>query len=400
MHQLPSLEDLGPLDGRSVLVRVDFNVPLTASAEITDDLRIRAALPTLRWLQRQGAAVTACTHLGRPKGSPDPHYSVEPVRQRLAELAPGVELLENLRFDPGETANDPDFVERLAAGHDAYVNDAFGASHRAHASIVGPPRRLPSAAGRLLAREVEVLGGLRDSPRRPFVAVLGGAKVSDKLGVIDALLEMVDALVIGGAMCFTFLKARGHRVGASLCEDSMVERCRQLLDGDTPIHLPHDLTALGPGGVLGDPGAGGEVRQVRADVPDGWIGVDIGPGSAAAFGDVIHEAGTVLWNGPMGVFEDPRFGGGTGAVAAAMAETRAFTVVGGGDSAAAARRFGVDRDMDHVSTGGGASLELIEKGDLPGLAALRGRANRRANPVHTGEAVARAARERSEQERE
>ena len=371
MHQLPSLEDLGPLDGRSVLVRVDFNVPLTASAEITDDLRIRAALPTLRWLQRQGAAVTACTHLGRPKGSPDPHYSVEPVRQRLAELAPGVELLENLRFDPGETANDPDFVERLAAGHDAYVNDAFGASHRAHASIVGPPRRLPSAAGRLLAREVEVLGGLRDSPRRPFVAVLGGAKVSDKLGVIDALLEMVDALVIGGAMCFTFLKAQGHRVGASLCEDSMVERCRRLLDGDTPIHLPHDLTALGPGGVPGDPGAGGEVRQVGADVPDGWIGVDIGPGSAAAFGDVIHEAGTVLWNGPMGVFEDPRFGGGTGAVAAAMAETRAFTVVGGGDSAAAARRFGVDRDVDHMSTGGGASLELIEKGDLPGLAALR-----------------------------
>ena len=371
MLPVPLLEDLGPLDGRSVLVRVDFNVPLTASAEITDDLRIRAALPTLRWLQRQGAAVTACTHLGRPKGSPDPHYSVEPVRQRLAELAPGVNLLENLRFEPGETANDPDFVERLAAGHDAYVNDAFGASHRAHASIVGPPRRLPSAAGRLLAREVDVLGGLRDSPRKPFVAVLGGAKVSDKLGVIDALLEMVDALVIGGAMCFTFLKARGHRVGSSLCEDSMVERCREMLDGDTPIHLPCDLTALGPGGVLGDPGAGGEVRQVGADVPDGWLGTDIGPGSAAEFGDVIHEAGTVLWNGPMGVFEDPRFGGGTGAVAAAMAETRAFTVVGGGDSAAAARRFGVDRDMDHVSTGGGASLELIEKGDLPGLAALR-----------------------------
>ena len=375
MHRLPSLEDLGPLEGRSALVRVDFNVPLTGGAEIADDLRIRAALPTLRWLQRQGASVTACTHLGRPQGSPDPRYSVEPVRQRLAELAPGVELLENLRFDPGETANDPGFVERLAAGHDAYVNDAFGASHRAHASIVGPPRRLPSAAGRLLAREVEVLGGLRDSPRRPFVAVLGGAKVSDKLGVIDALLEMVDSLVIGGAMCFAFLKARGHRVGASLCEDSMVERCRDLLNGDTPIHLPDDLTALGPGGVLGDPGAGGEVRQVGADVPDGWIGVDIGPGSAAAFGDVLHEAGTVLWNGPMGVFEDSRFGGGTGAVAAAMAETRAFTVVGGGDSAAAARRFGVDRDMDHVSTGGGASLELIEKGDLPGLAALRGGAD-------------------------
>ena len=377
MLPVPRLEDLGPLQGRSVLVRVDFNVPLAgggagAVAEIADDLRVRAALPTLRWLQRQGAAVTACTHLGRPQGRPDPRYSVEPVRRRLAELAPGVELLENLRFDPGETADAPAFVNRLVEGHQAYVNDAFGASHRSHASIVGPPRRLPSAAGRLLAREVEVLSGLRDSPRRPFVAVLGGAKVSDKLGVIGTLLEMVDALVIGGAMCFTFLKARGHGVGASLCEDSMVARCQQMLDGGTPIHLPYDLTALGPGGVPGDPGAGGEVRQIGASVPDGWMGVDIGPGSAAAFGDVIHEAGTVLWNGPMGVFEDPRFGGGTGAVAAAMAETRAFTVVGGGDSAAAARRFGVDRDMDHVSTGGGASLELIEKGDLPGLAALRG----------------------------
>ena len=380
MLPVPQLEDLGPLDGRSVLVRVDFNVPLAgggpgAVAEIADDLRMRAALPTLRWLQKQGAMVTACTHLGRPQDSADPRFSVEPVRRRLAELAPDVKLLENLRFDAGETADDPAFVDRLVEGHDAYVNDAFGASHRAHASIVGPPRRLPSAAGRLLAREVEVLGGLRESPRRPFVAVLGGAKVSDKLGVIDALLETVDSLVIGGAMCFTFLKAQGHSVGASLCEDSMVERCRELLEGETPIHLPYDLTALGPGGVPGDPGAGGDVRQIGANVGDGWMGVDIGPGSAAAFGDVIHEAGTVLWNGPMGVFEDPRFGGGTGAVAAAMAETRAFTVVGGGDSAAAARRFGVDRDMDHVSTGGGASLELIEKGDLPGLAALRGASN-------------------------
>ncbi len=357
-----------------MLVRVDFNVPLDDNAEIVDDLRIRAALPTLRWLLRQGASVTACTHLGRPQGRPDPRCSVAPVRRRLAELAPEVELLENLRFDPGETANDPALTDRLTAGCDAYVNDAFGASHRSHASIVGPPQRLPSAAGRLLTREVEVLGGLRESPRRPFVAVLGGAKVSDKLGVIDSLLEMVDALVIGGAMCFTFLKAQGHRVGASLCEDSMVQRCRELLSGDTAIHLPHDLTALGPGGVPGDPDAGSEVRQVGADVPDGWMGADIGPGSAAAFGDVIHEAATVLWNGPMGVFEDPRFGGGTGAVAAAMAETRAFTVVGGGDSAAAARRFGIDRDVDHVSTGGGAALELIEKGDLPGLAALRGRA--------------------------
>jgi len=300
---VPLLEDVGAVEGRSVLVRVDVNVPLTSGTEIADDLRIRAALPSLRWLQRQGAAVTACTHLGRPKGQPDPRYSVQPVRRRLAELAPGVELLENLRFEPGETADDPGLAERLVAGHDAYVNDAFGAAHRAHASIVGPPRLLPSGAGRLLAREVEALGGRRDAPLRPVGAALGRPKV---------------------------------------------------------------------GGVPGDPGAGGEVRQVGADVPDGWTGVDIGPGSAARFGDVIHEAATVFWNGPMGVFEDPRFGGGTGAVAAAMAETRAFTVVGGGDSAAAVRRFGVDRDMDHVSTGGGASLELIEKGDLPGLTALRG----------------------------
>ena len=377
MHPLPTLEDLGPLEGRSVLVRVDFNVPLEAAAggagmRITDDLRIRAALPTLRWLRQRGASITACTHLGRPKGSFDARYSVEPVRRRLAELVSDVELLENLRFEPGEATNDAGFVSRLAHGHDAFVNDAFGASHRTHASIVGPPRLLPAAAGRLLVREVEVLGSLRSSPRRPFVAVLGGAKVSDKLAVIDALLKLVDALVIGGAMCFTFLKAQGFSVGTSLCEDSMVQACRDLLAGPTPIHLPSDITALGPGGVLGDPAAGGDVRQFGASVPDGWKGMDIGPGSAAEFGDVIHEAGTVLWNGPMGVFEDPRFRGGTGAVAAAMAETRAFTVVGGGDSAAAALHFGVDRDMDHVSTGGGASLELIEKGDLPGLAALRG----------------------------
>ena len=371
---VPTLEDLGSLDGRSVLVRVDFNVPLTAGADpqIADDQRIRAALATLHWLSAQGASVTACTHLGRPQGRPEQRYSVEPVRRRLSELAPGVELLENLRFDPGESAGDLDFARRLVEGHDAYVNDAFGASHRPHASIVGPPGLVPSAAGRLLAREVEVLSSLRAAPRRPFVAVLGGSKVSDKLGVIDALLPMVDALVIGGAMCFTFLAARGHRVGASLCEESLVGHCAELLDGPTPIHLPDDLTVLGPGGVLGEPEAGGEVRQAGADVPDGWIGADIGPGSAAAFCDVITEAATVLWNGPMGVFEDPRFGGGTGAVAVAMADTRAFTVVGGGDSAAAARRFGVERDVDHVSTGGGASLELIEKGDLPGLAALRG----------------------------
>ena len=338
-------------------------------------MRIRAALPTIKWLLDAGASVTVCTHLGRPKGAPDPAFSVEPVRARLAELAPEVTLLENLRFDPGETANDPAFVARLIEGHDAYVNDAFGASHRAHASIVGPPQHLPSAAGRLLHREVEVLNAMREKPRRPFVAVMGGSKVSDKLAVIEALLDSVDSLIVGGGMCFTFLKAKGHSVGLSLCEDDMVETCQRLLEGPKTIHLPYDITALGPGGKLFDPNAGGDVRQIGANVPDGWMGVDIGPGSAAAFGDVIMEAGTVLWNGPMGVFEDPRFGGGTGAVAAAMAETRAFTIVGGGDSAAAAKQFKVDKDMDHVSTGGGASLELIEKGDLPGLEALRGAPN-------------------------
>ena len=368
---VPRLEDLGNLDGRRVLVRCDFNVPLVGGA-ITDDLRIRAAVPTLRYLLDAGAQVTACSHLGRPGGSPDPAYSMEPVRARLAELVPGVELLENLRFDPGETADDPGFTERLIEGHDAYVNDAFGASHRAHASVVGPPRHLPSAAGRLLAREVEVLSGLRDSARHPFVGILGGAKVSDKLGVIGALLDVVDELIVGGGMCFTFLAAKGANVGSSLLEEDLIEDCARLLDSGAPIRLPLDITALGPGGRIGDPSAGGEVRQVGTSMPDGWMGLDIGPGSAVEFCDVIAEARTVLWNGPMGVFEDPRFAAGTRTVAEAVADCRGFTVVGGGDSAAAARQFGLDDRMDHVSTGGGAALELIEKGDLPGLAALRG----------------------------
>jgi phosphoglycerate kinase len=371
-ERVPTLEDLPPLEGKRVLLRADFNVPLR-DGEITDDLRIRAALPTIGWLQDHGATVVACTHLGRPKGKPDPKYSVAPVRARLAELAPGVELLENLRYDPGEEGNDPAFVARLVDGFDAYVNDAFGASHRAHASIVGPPQFLPSAAGRLLAKEVEVLLGLRTQPRRPFVAILGGSKVSDKLKVIEALLEVADELLIGGGMCFTFLAAQGNGVGASLLEEDMVATCRALLDehGDRLV-LPTDITALGPGGKLMDPDAGGDVRQVGTTVPEGWMGVDIGPGTAADFGDRIAEARTVFWNGPMGVFEDPRFAAGTRAVAQAVADTRGFTVVGGGDSAAALAQFGLDDEVDHVSTGGGASLELLEKGDLPGLAALRG----------------------------
>jgi phosphoglycerate kinase len=372
VSRVPTLEDLPPLDGRRVLLRADFNVPLR-DGRITDDLRIRAALPTIEWLRAQGAQVVACTHLGRPKGRPDPKYSVAPVRARLAELAPGVELAENLRYDPGEEANDPAFVARLIEGFDAYVNDAFGSSHRAHASIVGPPQFLPSAGGRLLAREVEVLGGLRSHPKRPFVAILGGSKVSDKLKVIEALLAVADSLLVGGGMCFTFLAARGAGVGDSLFEDDMVDTCRALLDehGDRLV-LPSDITALGPGGELMNPAAGGDVRQVGTSVPAGWTGVDIGPGTAADFGDRIAEARTVFWNGPMGVFEDPRFEAGTRAVAQAVADTSGLTVVGGGDSAAALAQFGLDGEVDHVSTGGGASLELLEQGDLPGLAALRG----------------------------
>ncbi len=371
---VPELEDLaaavdGGLEGKSVLVRVDFNVPM-ADGEITDDLRMRAALPTLTWLQGQGAKVTACSHRGRPKGAPDPAFSMDPVREHLATIAPGVELLENLRFNPGETGNDPAFVQELIAGHDAYVNDAFGASHRAHASIVGPPQHLPSAAGRLLAKEVGVLLGVRNEARRPFVAVMGGAKVSDKLAVIEALLEIVDSIIVGGGMAFTFLKAQGHDIGDSLCEDDMVETCARLLASGATIYLPEDVTAM-KGGTLFDPDAGGEIRQAGVNLAPGWMGLDIGPGTAAVFTDVILDAGTVLWNGPMGVFEDPRFTAGTAALAQAMADTKAFTVVGGGDSAAAAKQFGVDGDVDHVSTGGGASLELIENGDLPGLEALR-----------------------------
>lgn len=367
---LPQLEDLPDPSGKRVLVRADFNVPIT-DGHIDDDLRIRAALPTIRWLQEHGAKVTACTHLGRPKGAPDPRYSIEPVRARLAELAPEVELLENLRFDPGETANDPAFVDRLVESQDLYVLDAFGAAHRAHASVVGPPSRLPSAAGRLLAREVEVIGGLLEDPKRPFVAVLGGSKVSDKLKVIDALLRSVDTLLIGGGMCFTFLKAMGHDVGGSLLEADQVDTCRSLLDSGAKIVIPTDVVGLGPGGEIGEPDAGGEVRTYGQDLPEGWRGLDIGPESAAVFADAVASAGTVLWNGPMGVFEDLRFAAGTRAVAEALAEAPGFTVVGGGDSASAMAMFALADRIDHVSTGGGASLELLEQGDLPGLRALR-----------------------------
>jgi phosphoglycerate kinase len=367
--RIPALEDLGDVSGKRVLVRTDFNVPMEGPDDarvITDDFRIRAALPTIEWLTTRGATVVCASHLGRPKGQPNQKYSMAPVRARLAELAPGVELLENLRFNPGEEANTDEFVAQLVKGFDAYVDDAFGAAHRAHASVVGPPRTLPSAAGRLLQREVEVLGGLRENPKRPFVAVLGGAKVSDKLGVIEALLQTVDALVIGGGMCFTFLAAKGMPVGDSICELDQVATCKRLLDGPKPIHLPEDIIGLD---------AKGEYATFGVRLPDGAKGLDIGPGTAAAFTDVIMDARTVFWNGPMGMFEDPRFANGTKTVAQAVADTKAFTIVGGGDSAAALAQFGLDDEVDHVSTGGGASLEYLELGDLPGLAALRGAPN-------------------------
>ena len=370
MSELPKLEDLGDISGKRVLVRTDFNVPLD-NGIIRDDLRIREAIPTLKYLVDNGAEVTACTHLGRPKGKFEEKYSLEPIRVRLNEILPGIKLLDNLRFNSGEEANDPQFIEQLVAGQDIYVNDAFGASHRSHASITGPPQLLPSAAGRLLQNEVEILLRVRNKPKRPFIAILGGSKVSDKLGVIDALVQVVDKLLIGGGMCFTFLKAQGQQVGSSLLEEGQVDYCKELLASGAPIILPHDFTAMDSDGKIGDPAVGGTVRQMGNNIPDGWSGLDIGPGSAALFGDIIQESKTVLWNGPMGVFEDTRFSAGTKHVAQSMAENKAsFTVIGGGDSAAAAKEFKFDTEIDHVSTGGGASLELIEKGTLPGIDAL------------------------------
>lgn len=369
---IPTLEDLGDVAGKRVLVRTDFNVPMETAADgtrtITDDFRIRAALPTINWLTVRGASVVCISHLGRPKGAVEPEYSMNPVAKRLSELAPSVELLENLRFNAGEEKNDPAYVAELTAGVDMYVDDAFGASHRAHASIVGPPKTLPSAMGRLLQKEVEVLLALRESPKHPFVAVLGGSKISDKLGVVEALLDVVDSLIIGGAMCFTFLAAQGYSIGDSLFEPDQVDTCKRLFSLGKAIHLPDDIIGLD---------ADGKYATYGRRLPSGAKGFDIGPGSAAAFTDIIMEARTVFWNGPMGMFEDERFAGGTRTVAQAMADTKAFTVVGGGDSAAALAQFGFDDQVDHVSTGGGASLELLELGDLPGLAALREAPNAR-----------------------
>jgi phosphoglycerate kinase len=388
VEPVPQLGDLALRRGTRVLLRADFNVPLRDGC-VDDDLRITAALPTIEYLRSRGAEVVCCSHLGRPKGKVDPKYSLAPVAQRLSELLradvalspdvagfasversqslePGdVMLIENLRFDPGEEANDPAFAANLTQLGDAYVDDAFGAAHRSHASIVGPPLVLPSAAGLLLAREVDALGGLLGEPKRPFVAILGGVKVSDKLGVLDALLERCDTLLIGGAMAFTFLAAQGAHVGDSLVQADQVAHCRALLKTGR-IEIPTDVVAAA------EMTADAPTRHVRADaIPDGLRGLDIGPETAGHYADIVAGAATVLWNGPMGVFELEPFAAGTRTVAGAVADCRGFTVVGGGDSAAAVRQFGLADRIDHVSTGGGASLELIELGDLPGLQALR-----------------------------
>ena len=392
---VPLLEDLGDVDGKRVLVRVDFNVPITTTPEgeriVADDFRIRSALPTLSWLQDHGAHITACTHLGRPNGKPDPAFDLGPVRSRLEELISDVDLVENLRFSPGEEANDPEFVLALVEGQDAYVNDAFGVSHRAHASVVGPPKYLPSAAGRLMAREVEVLTGLLDAPVKPFVVVIGGAKVKDKIGVLRSLTARANSVLIGGGMAYTFLQALGHSIGNSLVDPTHLDACKELLSSGH-LMLPVDSRALAPGrklsievqagsGATDDIAeqAGPDVAIFGLEIPEGWRGADIGPATAQLFAEVIAGAGTVLWNGPMGVFEDERFAAGTKAIAEAMAECRGNTVVGGGDSVSAVAQLGLEDKIDHVSTGGGASLELLEFGDLPGLAALRAAPN--AKPV-------------------
>src|SRR6056297_553613 len=389
---VPTLDDLDAT-GKRVFVRADLNVPLRDGV-VTDDLRVQSSVPTLRRLLDQGARVVVASHLGRPKGEVNPAYSMAPVGTRLQELLstevltasdvvgedarakaealrPGqVLLLENLRWDPGETTNDDDFADALAALADVYVDDAFGASHRAHASISGIPERIPGYAGLLLERELEVLGGLLEDPSRPYVAVLGGAKVSDKLTVLENLLERVDAIAVGGAMAFTFLVADGVDVGASRVEEDQVDTVRGVVtaarERGVDVLLPTDVV------VAAEFAEDAPATTVpAAQMPSDQMGLDIGPETAAAYAAAIEGAGSVFWNGPMGVFEWEAFSAGTRTVADAIASTTAFTVVGGGDSAAAIRQFGLADEVDHVSTGGGASLELLEGKELPGVVALR-----------------------------
>jgi phosphoglycerate kinase len=378
-----TLEDLD-VEGKRVFVRVDFNVPLDGD-RITDDTRIRAALPTIEQLRSRGARLLLAAHLGRPKDR-EPELSLRPAAKRLGELlgadvtlAPSLDdvpegdlvMLENVRYEPGETKNDPELAKRYAALADAYVDDAFGAAHRAHASTVGVAELLPGAAGLLLQREVETLKGILEAPEAPLVAIVGGAKVTDKIGVIEAFLDRAQTILVGGAMCFPFFRAQGHTVGSSLCEEEGVEPASRALaaaeDKGCRLLLPEDL-------VLGREFSADTETQALdgVDVPDGWMGLDIGPRSAEFYAQEIAGAGTVFWNGPMGAFELEPFAAGTRAVAEAVAATSGTTVVGGGDSAAALAAFGLDDKVDHLSTGGGASLELIEGKTLPGVEVLGG----------------------------
>ncbi|MGH2709708.1 MAG: phosphoglycerate kinase [Actinomycetota bacterium] len=390
--RLRTIEDLGGLEGKRVFVRADLNVPLDGRT-VSDDLRIKAALPSLAELREGGAALILASHLGRPRGKPSDELMLEPVRERLQELggfevrplggptgeearsaseslaAGEVGLLENLRFDPGEEANDPSFAQDLASSANAYVGDAFGAAHRAHASVVGVAELLPSGAGRLMQKEIEILSRLLESPKSPFVAILGGAKVSDKLGVIDSLVERVDALLVGGAMAFTFLAAQGAETGDSLVEEERLDDVRRSLkradELGVPILLPEDVVAAAEISM--------DARQqtVPANaVPKGLKGLDIGPHTVEEFTRVLSDARTVFWNGPMGVFELEPFAQGTRGVAHAVAAIDAFTVVGGGDSVAAIRQLGFEHQVDHLSTGGGASLEFLEGRTLPGVEVL------------------------------
>lgn len=375
--------------GKKVLVRVDFNVPIK-DGKVDDDTRIRAALPTIEYLLDHGASVILCSHLGRPKEGPDPKYSMRPTAEHLSKLLgrpvgfseeavgpiaqaaakglkPGeVLVLENTRFYKGETKNDPEMAKQLAALADVYVNDAFGSAHRAHASTEGVAHYLPAVAGFLMEKEIKYLGQAISDPKRPFVAILGGAKIGDKIGVIRNLLKQADLVLIGGGMANTFFKAQGYPVGDSLVDDEALDTARELLqEGSTRLRLPVDV-------VIADrfeDDAQSKVMEM-GPVPDGWRILDIGPESVSAYAKAIHGAGTVVWNGPMGVFELPNFAKGTFGVAKAVAESNAVSIVGGGDSVSAINQSGLSAKITHISTGGGASLEMLEGLTLPGVAAL------------------------------